>query len=189
MQSTVKHDDISVVGGWTRVAVVKTDKSDSTEIQTFDDPSEALRRNENLMKGISFIGLQQLKKTIRFTQMRFRCVKGETTAIDVITLEKALGYKVVEYFTSSSNDRPLACDSFTRGETDNSKLSGSCERWNDQKWGFGYPAGNQRLYGVVFYNSPRHFIMGGHASNNVTRFECDDGPSDNIKGLWAIFVR
>ena len=183
-------------GGWLRIASIHTKNYNDyrLDIKTVlsDDPAIALERAAKNEGGISVKGLRELKKTMGFTQIRFKCNKGDKK-IDIVTTNDAKGRAVVDYFTLKSKSRPEACGSFDSYA--GSELAKNCSSWGDEvdgvadgKWGLeGIIDGDVRLYGWSTFIFPKYyFAMGGIHSF----FSCDDRLLGNdVAGTWRIFVR
>ena len=188
-------------GGWLRVATFNTKDGEAhihdVYIHLQDDPKTALRMvaTKHSQVGISQKGLEKLKNTMGFTQLRFICHKKGKTRFEVITKNNHKGFEVVNYFTSNITERPSACGSFDNLPTDDSALGSFCNRWMDGKWGAvdeegKSTVGNQRLYGIIAQipGKQRYFNTGGFKG----LFQCDDGADENgdqATGSWRIYVR
>ena len=117
----------SISGGWLKVAefVTKNYENFQFDITTvlYDDPAVALERVANhnhTSAAISFTGLVKLRKTMGFSQMRFRCRRGKEY-IDISTTNDKKGKPVVDFFTSDEIINPDACGSIYASE--NSKFT------------------------------------------------------------------
>ena len=182
-------------GGWLRIASIHTKNYNDyrLDIKTVlsDDPAIALERAAKNEGGISVKGLRELKKTMGFTQIRFKCNKGDKK-VDIVTTNDSKGKAVVEFITSASKERPEACGSFHSYA--GSELGKNCSNWGhseneiaDGKWGYnGNDEGVKRLYYLpAFVYNKYSFSMGGM----LNIFFCDDWSSGDVPGTWRIFVR
>ena len=105
-------------------------------------------RSNNLV--LANDGINDLRKHLPFTQMRFYCSKPQGRTFHVATVTNSSREAVIQYFTGQTETKPASCGSFKRLEGDNSYLSGQCAKWgleNDNyfvgKWGF---QGARELY-------------------------------------------
>ena len=134
--------------------------------------------------------IDDLRKHLPFTQMRFYCSKIGGRAFHVVTVTNSTGEAVIQYFTGQTETKPASCGSFKRLEGDNSYLSGQCTKWgseNDKgfvgKWGFQW---ERELYNhPVMIHGKYHWVT--YIEN---RWECDDYQVPaSVGDFWKIFVR
>lgn len=183
-------------GGWTMIGRASVMEDSQREGKEY---TKLLSSNITKLSGVtegSFLlsgtGLKQLRKHIKFTQMRFYCHKpwhGRT--VHIHTLENKLGKAAVELLIGNSNVRPQSCGSYGRFENDNSDIGGSCERWCGQRCD-----GTWNDYGnpeVRMYYFPMVTVGAKHLSLAHRRLECDDitgaDRSFSSVGEWAFYVR
>ena len=137
--------------------------------------------------------MNELRRHLSFTQLRFHCSKQQGRTFHVTTVANSTGEAVVQYFSGQTDVQPDSCGSFVRMENDNSVLSGVCSQWgyngvssNIGKWGSGQD--QDRLY--VFPALKRwanHWVL----DPQIRRMECDDsgvGPASS-GDFWKVFVR
>ncbi|XP_032241761.2 uncharacterized protein LOC5516144 isoform X2 [Nematostella vectensis] len=144
-------------------------------------------------EGITMDALRELQQLTSFTQMRFVCHKQKVgRTLHIITTPDSKGKAVVDFFTAKTNNFPAACGSFTRGATDNSMLSGRCERWGRDALGHYYKG----LWGETDIIWPPYQRMYDHSLFErdmyiwAVKHNCDDlGDTPTDGDFWKIFVR
>ncbi|EDO27408.1 predicted protein, partial [Nematostella vectensis] len=135
-------------GGWLLISSIE--KIDSHDIQ----PLRVCKDYKCYPDIANFMSLalspellQQIKRRLGLTQMRFHCRKDKKQ-LDLITSDNNRGSHVIKYFLDEK-DRPAACGYFERGPEDNSSLEKDCHGWESEKWGcggLGTDLGWKRLY-------------------------------------------
>ena len=140
-------------------------------------------------------GLNQLKKDMAFTQIRFYCLKKKVGRVfHVMTNNDAKGANVVEFFTESDT-QPVACDSFTRLPDDNSTLARNCDMWGyptKDRWGHKNLRNDVRLFRRPFLWPLEYYYMLYIQDNNPRGLSCDDHKNKadlSLGDIWHIFVR
>ena len=136
--------------------------------------------------------MNELRRHLSFTQLRFYCSKQQGRTFHVTTVANNTGEAVVQYFSGQTDVQPDACSSFVRMENDNSRLAGVCDEWGFDgaiyevgKWGAA--SGEDRLYHApAFIRSLYHWLL----DPTEPRWECDDERVGVSFGdFWKIFVR
>ena len=137
--------------------------------------------------------MKEFRTHLPFTQLRFHCSKHQGRTFHVTTAVNSSGEAVVRYFSGQTDVQPASCGSFVRIHGDNSRLSGSCERWGREngrylvgKWGHGED--EDRLYVfAAFTLNDYHWTM----SPGLSRWECDDLFTAGVSSsdFWKVFVR
>ena len=137
---------------------------------------------------LSKSALNELRRHLSFTQLRFHCSKRQGRTFHVTTAANSSGEAVVQYFSGQTDVTPASCGSFVRMENDNSRMAGVCENWaplGDDKWGSSF--NESRLYQeavIVLYKY--HWSLFTRRS----RWECDDFRVGVSAGdFWKVFVR
>ena len=135
--------------------------------------------------------MNELRRHLSFTQLRFHCSKKQGRTFHVTTAANSSGEAVVQYFSGQTDIIPASCGSFVKMENDNSKLAGVCEKWGYEnslpevgKWG---PGNENRLYHhTAFVYGNYHWLL----SSTASRWECDDFHVGVSSGdFWKVFVR
>ena len=154
----------------------------------FNFPVETSYRGvSKSQKVLSKTAMNQLRKHLSFTQLRFFCRKQRT--FHVITTKNSAGEAVVQYFSGQTDTMPASCGSYVKLSDDNSVLAGVCSKWG---WDGSYDVGKwghmrdqTRLYdhpaftnGHIFWIAPDSY-----------RWECDDNAGVTSGNVWKIFVR
>ena len=142
----------------------------------------------NNRMAIPLGAMKELRTHLSFTQLRFYCSKQQGRTFHVTTVANSTGEAVVQYFSGQTDVRPLACNSFTRLDGDNSQLAMQCNRWGSNsngKWGNRNNKGQSRMY-----NHPA-FIPGENRwSLTQGKWFCDDGNNIISSGdFWKVYVR
>ena len=136
--------------------------------------------------------MNELRRHLSFTQLRFHCSKQQGRTFHVTTVANSSGEAVVQYFSGQTGVQPDACGSFFRMENDNSRLAGVCSQWgyngvsyNISKWG--HALDQDRLYNhAAFAASLYHWLL----TPGGSRWECDDYSAGVSSGdFWKVFVR
>ena len=161
-----------------------------TSDQTYRDISNYASNQMGISKG----AMNQLRKHLSFTQIRFHCRKEQGRTFHVTTAANSTGEAVVQYFTGQTSILPASCGSFQRMDDDNSQLSMTCDQWGYDgayyvgTWGHHMKQGRDRMYNhaafVLFKYS--WVIVNGE-------WLCDDGGNNtftkNSGDFWKIYVR
>ncbi|XP_067046141.1 uncharacterized protein [Acropora muricata] len=188
-------------GGWLLVSrLLSMHNSTHPSQLPWETSYRGLANNQMLLTQTA---MKELRRLINFTQLRFHCKKqipGRT--IHIATVKNSSGEAVVQYFSGQTDVLPIACGSFYKLNTDNSKLANKCQRWgkdkgkyNVGKWGhvmdgtFGSDQNETRLFdSAIFVGNEQHWMVGYQ-----NRSECDDderGGKTVLTGdFWEIFVR
>ncbi|XP_068673457.1 uncharacterized protein [Montipora foliosa] len=137
--------------------------------------------------------LNELRKFLAFTQMRFHCHKPGKRTFHVATIINSTGEAVIQFFTGQTAQMPTSCGSFIPLPDDNSTLAGECASWGKEngtfhvgKWSYqGYKELSEVL--AVIENKAHWLIL-------PPRWECDDWvwPSNLAPpagSFWKIYVR
>ena len=138
--------------------------------------------------------LLQLKRLIKFTQLRYFCHQNSTGRIfHIMTKRNLAGKTAVRYLIENAQTRPPACGSFERLPDDNSILAANCNNWGNNgtcskcnKWG--HP-NNRQAYRL--YNSPIFWEGKSYVKFNPKSLACDGFSNASVsKGdKWQLFVR
>ena len=139
--------------------------------------------------------MNELRKHLSFTQLRFHCSKNNGRTFHVTTVANSTGEDVVQYFSGQTNVQPASCGSYVRMANDNSRLAGVCQKWGMEngsfevaKWGY---AGldQERLYNhPAFVVGLYHWVLSD--DGDPKRLECDDYLVGVTTGnFWKIYVR
>ena len=136
--------------------------------------------------------MNELRRHLSFTQLRFHCSKQQGRTFHVTTVANSTGEAVVQYFSGQTDIQPDSCGSFVRMENDNSRLAGVCSQWgyngvsyNIGKWG--HARDQDRLYIFpVLKGSAYHWVLVPYPPG----LECDDvGVGASSGDFWKVFVR
>ncbi len=147
--------------------------------------------NNNMV--IATIALNELRKHMSFTQLRFHCNKQNSQrTFHVTTVANSAGEAVVQYFSRQTDDIPYACGSFSRMEGDNSNLAGHCANWGTEN--FAQHVGKWSHEGMrELYQYPAFIYPSFHwtTSTEWNRWECDDFYNVPVSAgdFWKIYVR
>ena len=143
---------------------------------------------------VSIMVLMQLKRLIKFTQLRYFCYQKSTRRIfHIMTKRNLAGKTAVRYLIENAQTRPPACGSFERLPDDNSILAANCNNWGNDgtcskcnKWG--HP--NNR-YAYRVYNIPIFWEGKSYVNFNPQFLACDGFSNTSLsKGdKWQLFVR
>ncbi|XP_015762691.1 PREDICTED: uncharacterized protein LOC107341738 isoform X2 [Acropora digitifera] len=185
-------------GGWLRVfrLNIMEDSTPPSQPQ-WEDSYRGIEKN---LTFFTQTAMKELRSLINFTQLRFHCKKqhhGRT--FHIATVKNSSGEAVVQFFSGQTDVLPIACGSFYKMNTDDSKLANKCQKWGKEngqyfvgKWADEMDAlikRETRLFNnAVFVRDEYHWMI--FFSN---RFECDDdsrGGKTVLRGdFWEIFVR
>ncbi|KAL9956995.1 hypothetical protein ACROYT_G038569 [Oculina patagonica] len=148
--------------------------------------------NNNMVLATS--ALNELRKHLLFTQLRFHCNKqNNQRTFHVTTVANSAGEAVVQYFSRQTDDMPYACGSYATLEGDNSVLARACSAWGidgNNVWHVGKWSheGMRELF-----EYPAFIYASNHWTTNPGwgRWECDDHFSVSaLPGdFWKIYVR
>ena len=145
---------------------------------------------------VSIEAIEELRKRVNFTQLRFYCFKRKQGSIfHVMTKNNSAGYSVLDYFLVKANTHAAACGSFVTLPDDNSTLSQNCTRWGHDgqdaevnEWGHYSHHGAWRLYReTIRWIGQRSFSL-----RPFTQFWCDDEANHNSVSpgdTWEIYAR
>jgi len=135
--------------------------------------------------------MNQLRKRLHFTQMRFHCSKQRGRTFHIATAANSKGEAVVQYLSGQTDVQPASCGSFVIMNDDNSRLARVCQRWGYEKGSYyvskwGHERDQTRLYEYpAFTRSAYHWTVGVSG-----RWECDDHIVRVSSGdFWKVFVR
>ena len=139
--------------------------------------------------------MNELRRHLSFTQLRFYCSKKQGRTFHVTTAANSSGEAVVQYFSGQTDIMPASCGSFVKMENDNSRLAEDCKQW-------GYDNGlyyvGKWSHGVILPSSPESRLSNHAAFSPLTyhwlllpsRWECDDFQVGVSSGdFWKVFVR
>lgn len=138
--------------------------------------------------------MNELRKVLSYSQLRFHCVKKQGRTFHVTTAANSSGNAVVQYFSGQTDVVPDSCGSFVRMADDNSRLAAVCHDWGYQggvykvgKWSAGL-RGEARLYDhAAFVQAANHWVL---FPSSKPRLNCDDYNSGVSSGdFWKVFVR
>ena len=139
--------------------------------------------------------LLQLKRLIKFTQLRYFCHQNSTGRIfHIMTKSNQAGEAAVRYLIEDRKiSRPPACGSFERLPDDNSILAVNCNKWGTNgkcsecnKWGH---TEHRNAYRV--YNNPIFWEGKSYVSFNPESLACDGLSNASLSegDQWQLFVR
>ena len=178
----------SISGGWLLVSSIVTEGSSS--------PKFSVETSYRGISGDQMVltkdAMNELRKHLSFTQLRFHCSKLQGRTFHVTTVANRTGEAVVQYFSGQTNVQPVSCGSFVSMRNDNSGLTGNCEKWGREngvyfvgKWG--HERDQDRLYTYpAFVKAVNNWFM----ENGGSRWECDDYLTGLSTGdFWKVFVR
>ena len=142
--------------------------------------------------------MNELRKHMSFTQLRFHCTKKYGRTFHVTTAANSTGETAVQYFSGLTDVQPASCGSYVRIENDNSRLAGVCQKWGFEsdsyevaKWGHGFD--QTRLYDhPAFVFGLYHWALNhlDYSGGQAKRWECDDLLVGVTTGdFWKIYVR
>ncbi|XP_068761421.1 uncharacterized protein [Montipora capricornis] len=180
-------------GGWLLVFNVVVEDSKSLPTIAAQD---SYRKIDNFRSNALFLtnnALNELRKFLAFTQMRFHCHKPGNRTFHVATIINSTGEAVIQFFTGQTIQMPTSCGSFIPLPDDNSILAGECAKWGKEnenfhvgKWSH---QGRKGLWD--------HLAMIGNIAHwNIVppRWECDDflytsTPDPHAGSFWKVYVR
>ncbi|KAL9956993.1 hypothetical protein ACROYT_G038567 [Oculina patagonica] len=148
--------------------------------------------NSNMV--LATIAMNELRKHLSYTQLRFHCNKQNTPrTFHVTTVADSAGEAVVQYFSRQTDAIPYACGSYATLEGDNSVLAGDCSAWGTDGNGVWY-VGKWSHEGMrELFKYPAFIYASNHWTTNPGwgRWECDDLSSVSaLPGdFWKIYVR
>lgn len=181
-------------GGWTLIAqsVVR-----NSMFPTSMNPTKDFKMIQSYTSGIVRVdvsALRQLKRLIKFTQLRYFCFKNSTGRIfHIMTKSNIAGQTVVKYLIEDSGTQPQACGSFETLPDDNSILASNCKMWGNDgssiecdKWGY---YRNRHSYRV--YNDPIIWEGKYYVNLNPSVLTCDDLRDVPLSegDKWQLFIR
>ncbi|XP_068673329.1 uncharacterized protein [Montipora foliosa] len=180
-------------GGWLLVFNVVVE--DSKPLPTIA-AQDSYRKIDNFRSNPLFLtnnALNELRKFLAFTQMRFHCHKPGKRTFHVATIINSTGEAVIQFFTGQTTQKPESCGSFIPLPDDNSILAGECAKWGRENWKF--HVGKCSHQGRKELRD--HLAMiGDRAHWNIVppRWECDDyvhpsNPAPPAGSFWKIYVR
>ena len=124
---------ILLLGGWTLVAetLMRSSIRPTEVIQSkqFKDISSYASGKVRVNDG----ALRQLKRLIKFTQLRYFCHQNSTGRIFHIKKRNLAGKTAVRYLIENAQTRPPACGSFERLPDNNSILAANRNKWGNKK--------------------------------------------------------
>ena len=152
---------------------------------------QEIRNYSNNRTAISRSAMNDLRRRLTFTQLRFHCSKQQRRTFHVITAANSTGEAVVQYFSGQTDDRPKACGSFVTMEDDNSQLASSCHLWgNNDTWGTESNKFRHQMYRHATYISQGYNANWVIFPSSDGKKQCDDDTNDVSTGdFWKIFVR
>ncbi|KXJ12399.1 hypothetical protein AC249_AIPGENE10591 [Exaiptasia diaphana] len=183
-----------VQGGWTLIKRSNLTSTKRNRSDIFDrNDYRAISNYSDLRQNILTTAIQDLRKTMGFDQLRYRCRKKRINrTLHIMTINNNAGYEVLYHFLVEPT-WPTACNSFERLQDDTSILARNCIKWGDSglnnetdHWGKSSNKGRYRVYNHVIVLKPNHrlaFMSGGP-------YYCDDSlRSVSIGDLWELYVR
>ncbi|XP_068762294.1 uncharacterized protein [Montipora capricornis] len=180
-------------GGWLLVfnAVVEDSKSLPTIAA-----QDSYRKIDTFRSNALFLtnnALNELRKFVAFTQMRFHCHKPGKRTFHVATIINSTGEAVIQFFTGQTIQMPTSCGSFIPLPDDNSILAGECAKWGKENENFYVGKWSHQGYKelrtiLAFIKNKAHWLI------LTTRWECDDyvwpsNPAPPAGSFWKIYVR
>jgi len=181
---------MSISGGWILIFNIRID--DQYNLPTLSLETSYRRigsyGSNNLVLANSAIN--ELRKHLSFTQLRFHCSKQQGRTFHVTTVANSSGEAVIQYYTGQTETKPDSCGSFVTVKGDNSYLATQCAEWGYEnnyrvgKWGHD---GMRELYNhPAFVSYAYHWVIYGTGN----RWDCDDyGVLPAAGDFWKIFVR
>lgn len=145
---------------------------------------------------VSISAIEELRKAVNITQLRFYCFKKEQgSVVHVMTKNSSTGVSVLDYFLVNTSARAAACGSFVTLPDDNSTLSQNCAKWGHNgvhaevnEWGHYLRSGDWRLYRfAIRWTGQKSFSL-----RPFSQFWCDDEASQNTVSpgdTWEIWAR
>ena len=130
-----------ISGGWLLVSNVVIDSWSSITQLSLETTYLGIGNYLNSKTFLNKSAMNELRKHLSFTQLRFHCSKQQGRTFHVTTVGNSTGEAVVQYFSGQTDVQPDACGSFVRMEDDNSRLVGVCDQWGYDigrfpgKWG------------------------------------------------------
>ncbi|XP_068739955.1 uncharacterized protein [Montipora capricornis] len=181
-------------GGWLLVSKVVMNSSTPPTQAPVKTSYRGIASNEMLLTKTA---MNELRKHINFSQLRFHCNKEQPgRTFHITTADNSSGEAVVQYFSGQTDVVPEACSSFVKMHDDESELATKCIKWGKDNT---YYVGKWSLPGVTedrLYNHPafawnsNHWLLGYNGTNFRGRFECDDYEKNVSAGdFWKIYVR
>ena len=175
-----------ISGGWLLVSNVVSHGSSTTQLPVKTSYRGVSSKEMLLTKS----AMKELRKHLRFTQIRFQCKKRGGRTFHITTAVNRKGEAAVKYLSGETDVMPASCGSFVIMSNDNSWLSRTCKDWGYEKgspkvgkWG---GQTEDRLYNhAAFVWYSHHWLL-----RPSGRWECDDylvgvSPGD----FWKVFVR
>ena len=175
-----------ISGGWLLVSNVVSHGSSTTQLPVKTSYRGVSSKEMLLTKS----AMKELRKHLRFTQIRFHCKKRGGRTFHITTAVNRKGEAAVKYLSGETDVMPASCGSFVIMSNDNSWLSRTCKDWGYEKgspkvgkWG---GQTEDRLYNhAAFVWYSHHWLL-----RPSGRWECDDylvgvSPGD----FWKVFVR
>ena len=188
------HNDVfryTISGGWLLISnVVMHSSTPPSKLPV----KTSFREISSKQMLLTTSAMNELRRHLSFTQLRFYCSKKQGRTFHVTTAANSSGEAVVLYFSGQTEVRPASCGSFVKMENDNSRLAEDCKQWGYDdgsyyvgKWSHVSPAvgAGGKLYShVAFVLSKYNWVL------HPSRWECDDYNVGVSSGdFWKVFVR
>ena len=179
-----------ISGGWLLISnVVMFNSTPPSQVPI----KTSYREIYNKQMLLTTSAMNELRRHLSFTQLRFHCSKKQGRTFHVTTAANSSGEAVVQYFSGQTDIMPASCGSFVKMENDNSRLAGDCEKWGYDnvsyyvgKWSHRTAVGHEdKLYHhVAFVLKKINWVL------HPLRWECDDYIVGVSSGdFWKVFVR
>ena len=139
--------------------------------------------------------MNELRKHLSFTQLRFHCSKNNGRTFHVTTVANSTGEAAVQYFNGQTDVQSASCGSYVKIENDNAGSAVVCQKWGLEsgsfevaKWGAGFD--QERLYDHPAWIYGLYHWTLDRPNGQAKEWECDDYLVGVTTGdFWKIYVR
>ncbi|KAL9956994.1 hypothetical protein ACROYT_G038568 [Oculina patagonica] len=175
---SVYCDMTTAGGGWLLIYNIVINGSSAPTTLDIQTSYRGISHYNNSNMVLATTALNELRRHLSFTQLRFHCNKQITPrSLHVMTVPDSRGEAVVQYYSRLTDVQPDACGSFVTLDGDNSILGRSCATWGEEngvrkvgKWG---QTGWRELYDKSLYIYP-YQNWATNPYRPPPRWECDD---------------